>query len=66
EAQKAELERKLVKANFLPDLRRHEHARNLTRRLIERGYRDGEIEKILYGNWMRVFQSVLGGRATRA
>jgi len=28
----------------------------LTRRLIERGFQDAEIEKILFGNWMRIFQ----------
>ncbi len=59
EQQRAELERKLTPPNFLPDLRDHSHARNLTRRLIERGYKDGEIEKILYGNWMRLFKQAL-------
>jgi microsomal dipeptidase-like Zn-dependent dipeptidase len=39
---------------FVPDLRNHSHARNLTRRLIERGFSDDEIEKILHRNWMRV------------
>ena len=57
--QRAELESKLAKPNFLPDLREHRHARNLTRKLIERGYKDGEIEKVLYGNWMRVFRQML-------
>ncbi len=57
--QRAELESKLVKPNFLPDLYTHEHARNLTRKLIERGYKDDEIEKILYGNWMRLFKEML-------
>ena len=25
----------------------------------ERGYKDAEIEKILYGNWMRLFKELL-------
>ncbi|TMC56624.1 MAG: hypothetical protein E6J26_07110, partial [Chloroflexi bacterium] len=57
--QRAELESKLAKPNFLPDLREHRHARNLTRKPIERGYKDGEIEKVLYGNWMRVLRQML-------
>ena len=44
---------------FVPDLKHHGHARNLTRRLIERGWKDGDIEKLFYGNWMRVFEEVL-------
>jgi membrane dipeptidase len=39
---------------FVPELRDHSHTRNLTRRLIERGFADADIEKILYGNVMRV------------
>lgn len=59
EREKAELESKLAKPNFLPNLYRHEQAGNLTRRLIERGYSDAEIEKVLYGNWMRLFRELL-------
>jgi len=33
---------------------------NLTRELVARGYGDDEVEKILGGNLMRVFKSVLG------
>jgi membrane dipeptidase len=33
---------------------------NLTRELVARGYQDGEVEKILGGNLMRVFKRVLG------
>jgi membrane dipeptidase len=58
--QKAELEASLTKAHFLPDLLNHAHAPNLTRRLIERGWHDEEIAKILYGNWLRVFRLLLG------
>jgi membrane dipeptidase len=60
EQAKAELETRLTKAHFLPDLSNHAHARNLTRKLIERGFNDGDIEKVLYGNWMRVFKVLLG------
>lgn len=55
--QKAELESKLTKVHFLPELYTHAQARNLTRKLIERGFNDNDIEKILYGNWMRLFKT---------
>ena len=61
EQQKAELEARLTKVHFLPELSTHAQARNLTRRLIERGFSDSDIEKILYGNWMRLFKTELGG-----
>jgi membrane dipeptidase len=56
---RADLEARLAKPHFLPDLHTHAHARNLTRKLIERGFGDAAIEKILYGNWMRVFDTLL-------
>jgi microsomal dipeptidase-like Zn-dependent dipeptidase len=31
----------------------------LTRRLIERGFSDEEIERILYRNWLRIFEEWL-------
>lgn len=34
--------------------------RNLTRRLLERGYGAEEVKKILGGNWLRVFRAVWG------
>ena len=58
-AEIAALEARLAKAHFLSDLLHHGHARNLTRKLIERGFDDEQIAKILYGNWMRVFEQVL-------
>ena len=58
-AEREELEAKLTKPHYLPDLGNHAHARNLTRKLIERGFSDGEIEKILRGNWLRVLQQML-------
>lgn len=51
--------RKLAEVRFVPDLRNHSHARNLTRRLIERGFSDDDIAKILHGNWMRVISACL-------
>lgn len=34
---------------------------NLTKRLLERGYRREEVEKVLGLNWLRVFRAVWGG-----
>lgn len=59
--QKAELEGRLTKVYFLPELSSHAQARNLTRKLIERGFSDSDMEKILYGNWMRLLKTGLGG-----
>jgi len=59
EAEQRELAAKFTKPHFIPDLTNHSHARNLTRKLIERGFSDEEIEKILYKNWMRVFEELL-------
>lgn len=54
-----ELAAKLTTPHFIPDLTDHSHARNLTRKLIERGFDDEEIEKILRQNWMRIFKQLL-------
>jgi membrane dipeptidase len=54
-----ELAAKFTTPHFIPDLSNHSHARNLTRRLIERGFSNMEIEKILRGNWMRIFSQIL-------
>ena len=56
-----QLEAKLAKPNFLPELSTHAQARNLTRTLIARGWNDADIAKVLHGNWMRVFETMLGG-----
>jgi len=32
---------------------------NVTRKLIERGFSDEQIEKILFRNWMRIFEKLL-------
>ena len=54
-----ELAAKLTTPHFIPDLTNHSHARNLTRKLIERGFSDEQIEKILYRNWMRILEHLL-------
>jgi len=59
ESRQKELAAKLTTPHFIPDLRNHSHARNLTRKLIERGFRDEQIEKILRGNWVRIFREWL-------
>jgi membrane dipeptidase len=56
---RTELAAKLTKPHFIPDLTNHSHARNLTRKLIERGFSDADIEKILRGNWLRVLEQTL-------
>jgi membrane dipeptidase len=58
-AQQAALIAYIHSPNFVPNLEHHGHARNLTRRLIERGWKDEDIAKLLYGNWMRIFQQML-------
>lgn len=56
---KQELAAKFTKPHFIPDLTNHSQARNLTRKLIERGFNDEQIAKILFGNWMRIFEQLL-------
>jgi len=59
ESKRKEVAAKLTTPHFIPDLTNHAHSRNLTRRLIERGFSDESIEKILRGNWMRIFKELL-------
>jgi membrane dipeptidase len=59
ESEKQELAKKFTKPHFIPDLTNHSHARNLTRKLIERGFDDEQIAKILFGNWRRIFAQLL-------
>ena len=59
EVEKQALAAKFTKPHFIPDLSNHSHARNLTRKLIERGFSDEEIVKILYANWMRIIETLL-------
>lgn len=59
EAAREELANKFTVPHFPDDLRDHSQTRNLTRRLIERGLTDEEIEKILHKNFMRIFMELL-------
>ena len=59
ESRKRELAVKFTTPHFIADLQNHSHARNLNRRLIERGFSDEQIEKILRENWMRIFKELL-------
>jgi membrane dipeptidase len=59
ESAKQELAAKFTMPHFIPGLANHSHARNLTRKLIERGFKDEQIAKILFGNWMRIFAQLL-------
>jgi membrane dipeptidase len=59
ESRQKELAAKFTTPHFIPDLRNHSHARNVTRRLIERGFGDEEIEKILCNNWLRILKELL-------
>jgi membrane dipeptidase len=61
ESRQKELAAKLATPHFIPDLRNHSHAPNLTRRLIERGFSDTDIENVLRGNWLRIFKDTLNG-----
>lgn len=58
--QQAAIVAAMIQTHQAPGLTNHSHARNLTRRLIERGFHDDEIEKVLYRNWLRVLQAVIG------
>lgn len=59
DAEKQALAAKFTKPHFIPDLTNHAHAGNLTRKLIERGFSDEQIAKILFSNWMRIFAQLL-------
>jgi membrane dipeptidase len=58
-AKREELESKLTRPHFLAELDNHADARNVTRKLVERGFSDDEIQKILRGNWLRVLRQLL-------
>lgn len=59
ESEQQALAAKFTRPSFIPDLTNHSHARNLTRKLIERGFSDEQIARILFGNWRRVFTQLL-------
>jgi membrane dipeptidase len=54
-----DLENKLTRPHFIPELDNHSDARKVTRKLIERGFTNAEIEKFLRGNWLRVLKELL-------
>ncbi|HKS31207.1 MAG TPA: dipeptidase [Chthoniobacterales bacterium] len=58
-AEREELDAKLTSPQFLAELSNHSQARNLTRKLIERGFNDEQIAKILRGNWLRILRQTL-------
>jgi len=59
EAEQIAFQNKFTHAHFVPELEKHSHSRNLTRRLIERGFSDDDIERILFRNWMRILEAWL-------
>jgi len=59
ESRQKQLAAKFTTPHFIPELTNHSHARNLTRKLVERGFSDADIEKILRGNWLRIFEEIL-------
>jgi membrane dipeptidase len=60
ESEQIAFQEKFTHAHFVPDLAKHSHSRALTRRLIERGFSDEDIESILSRNWMRILEEGLG------
>lgn len=58
-AERDEMESRLARPNFSPELSHHGHAQNVVRKLRERGFNAVELQKILRGNWLRVLRQVL-------
>ncbi|HET9418355.1 MAG TPA: membrane dipeptidase, partial [Chthoniobacterales bacterium] len=54
-----ELAAKLTTPHFISNLTNHTQTHALTRKLIERGFTDEAIEKILFQNWMRILRQLL-------
>lgn len=46
---------------WIPELDKPERFRIVAHALARRGYKTGEIEKLLGGNWVRYFRDVVGG-----
>jgi membrane dipeptidase len=59
EEERAAFHKKFPHVHFIPDLLHHGHARNVTAKLIEHEFSDEQIEKILFRNWMRIFETLL-------
>jgi membrane dipeptidase len=55
-AEQATFQKKFTNAHSVPEFSNHSQSRALTRRMIERGFGDEEIERILFRNWMRIFE----------
>jgi membrane dipeptidase len=53
-----EISAKLTRPHFIPELTNHSQTRNLTRKLIGRGFSDEQIEKILFRNWLRILEQL--------
>jgi membrane dipeptidase len=47
DSQKALFMRTFVESKFVPNLLNHGHTKNVTRSLLERGFSDDDVEKIL-------------------
>jgi membrane dipeptidase len=58
-AQQAALRAYIHEPQFVPGLEHHGHTRNLTRRLLERGWKDEDIMKLYNRNWVRVLEQLL-------
>jgi membrane dipeptidase len=56
---RAAFHEKFPRVHFIPGLTSHEHALNLIGKLIDRGFSDEEMEKILWRNAARVFEQLL-------
>lgn len=56
---RAEFHEKFPHVHFISDLTSHDHAPNLVATLIERGFSDEQVQKILFGNAMRIFRQLL-------
>lgn len=54
---KAAMANSLMPIHFIPDLTHHGHVLNLVCKLIERGFSDTAIQKILIGNWLRLLKA---------
>jgi len=56
--EKAAFEQDLAAVHLPPDLLHHGDAPTVTRLLVERGFGDADIAKVLRENWLRVLRSV--------
>ena len=58
-AEKAHIAASLSDVSVIPDLSFHADAPNVTVKLRERGFADADVAKIMYGNWLRLFETLL-------